>query len=387
MRIAIIILLAGYALAKQAHTEHATVRSPQEELSEEDPDISKDLSVDDGSAPMAPTEDTLDSAEVEAGNAQARAEGTNGGDPGADEEMMADEDESAEEDSGEEAKEETASGACAYKGWWSSFDRAGWSKCQSDKYYVNGLWRNDNKGNNDGLFLVEKGYCCQRSGVFGNAGVKVKGGNWAVTLDRKNTWAGCPNGYFLNGFYRSNSDNIKGGTKGGLHNLEKARCTRPSTAPATYGNCYDENVGLSFDKKGLSKCRPGYFLSAIWKGGCDKLYCLEKFKCCRMRSPKAALPKVSNCGPTLKPATGAKGVPAGWTLCYLDKSQAKLADAPCKTLLKGSAYKGKGFGCWHGRNVNDNDMAASACKPNVQNDLTINDWPQYPTIFGVCFKN
>ena len=32
MRIAIIILLAGYALAKQAHTEHATVRSPQEEV-------------------------------------------------------------------------------------------------------------------------------------------------------------------------------------------------------------------------------------------------------------------------------------------------------------------------------------------------------------------
>ena len=41
----------------------------------------------------------------------------------------------------------------------------------------------------------------------------------------------CPNGYFVNGFYRSNSDKIAGGINGGVHNLEKARCTRPNEAP------------------------------------------------------------------------------------------------------------------------------------------------------------
>ena len=37
------------------------------------------------------------------------------------------------------------------------------------------------------------------------------------------------------------------------------------------------------------------------------------------------------------------------TLIYSDDLQ--LADTPCKALLKGSAYKGKGFGCWHGKNI------------------------------------
>lgn len=398
MRLLLVILLAGCALAKQGQQEKAHVRSPQAEehpeVSEDNPDISNDLASEEGS-PIEPTPDNLDPAEVEAGNAQARAEGIDSGNAADD--ILAEEDEAPEEDAaGEEAAaEEKASGACRYAGWWSSFDRAGWSLCKNSNAYVNGLWRNDGKGNNDGLFLIEKGYCCDRPPVFGSARRVVKNADWSIIMDKLNTWGECPRGYFLNGFYRSNSDkpNLKDKgksvdvIKGGLHNLEKAKCSRPQTAPVAYGNCYEQNVGISFDKKGLSKCKAGYFMTGLWKGTCDKLYCVEKWKCCRMRSPRAALPKVSNCGPLLKTATGARGVPSGWTLCYLDKTNSKYADTPCKSLLKGSAYKGKGFGCWHGRNVNDNDMGVSACKPNVQNDLTLNDWPQYPTIFGVCFRN
>ena len=28
--------------------------------------------------------------------------------------------------------------------------------------------------------------------------------------------------------------------------------------------------------------RKGYYMAGIFRGECDKLYCLEKFKCCRM---------------------------------------------------------------------------------------------------------
>ena len=50
-----------------------------------------------------------------------------------------------------------------------------------------------------------------------------------------------------------------------------------------YADCYIENVWGSFDGKGLSECkREGYYMAGIFRGDCDKLYCLEEFKCCRM---------------------------------------------------------------------------------------------------------
>ena len=40
----------------------------------------------------------------------------------------------------------------------------------------------------------------------------------------------------------------------------------------------DENVWGSFDGKGLSECkREGYYMAGIFRGKCDKLYCLEEF--------------------------------------------------------------------------------------------------------------
>ena len=82
----------------------------------------------------------------------------------------------------------------------------------------------------------------------------------------------------MQGLYRS------GGKNGGLHNIERGRCCKPKSAPKKYGNCYEQlSIGRTFDKKGLSKCRPNYLVVGLWKGTCNKLYCLEKFDCCRMR--------------------------------------------------------------------------------------------------------
>lgn len=80
----------------------------------------------------------------------------------------------------------------------------------------------------------------------------------------------------MGGLYRTGKDPW-------LHNIEEARCCKPEGLPDKYADCYVENVWSSFDRKGLSECkREGYYMAGIFRGNCDKLYCLEEFKCCRM---------------------------------------------------------------------------------------------------------
>ena len=54
-------------------------------------------------------------------------------------------------------------------------DRTGWSTCKVRNTYIQGLWRNDNKGHNDGLQLVERAYCC--SSKYSDTTITCKGGN------------------------------------------------------------------------------------------------------------------------------------------------------------------------------------------------------------------
>ena len=90
-----------------------------------------------------------------------------------------------------------------------------------------------------------------------------------------NRWAVCPDGYFMQGLYRNDGK--------WLHHIEEGRCCKPTNLPNSYLRCYDANeVGGSFDKKGLSRCAEGYYMAGFYKGGCDRLYCIEKFKCCMM---------------------------------------------------------------------------------------------------------
>lgn len=68
-----------------------------------------------------------------------------------------------------------------------------------------------------------------------------------------------------------------------LHHIEESRCCKPRNLPNSYLHCYNaDEIGASFDKKGWSKCVDGYYMAGFYKGGCDKLYCMEKFKCCSM---------------------------------------------------------------------------------------------------------
>ena len=90
-------------------------------------------------------------------------------------------------------------------------------------------------------------------------------------------WAVCPEGYFMQGMYRNDGQ--------WLHHIEESRCCKPKNLPNSYLHCYNaDSVGLSFDKKGWSSCAAGYYMAGFYKGGCDRLYCIESFKCCSMQN-------------------------------------------------------------------------------------------------------
>ena len=93
---------------------------------------------------------------------------------------------------------------------------------------------------------------------------------------RKNVWAVCPTGYFLQGLWRN--DGV-----GWIYQIELAKCCKPNTLPDKYGHCYNENIWGSFDHYGLSECkRGGYYAAGLYKSNCNTLGCIEMLKCCSM---------------------------------------------------------------------------------------------------------
>ena len=93
---------------------------------------------------------------------------------------------------------------------------------------------------------------------------------------RRNTWATCPAGYFLNGLYRTSGDN--------LHNIEKGKCCKPLNHPESYEACYNEYVRYDFDKRGWTTCKKtGYYIVGIFRDNFkDWLHNIDYFKCCKM---------------------------------------------------------------------------------------------------------
>ena len=69
----------------------------------------------------------------------------------------------------------------------------------------------------------------------------------------------------------------------GFTTSKKAHCCKPNNLPNNYLHCYSgDSVGLTFDRKGWSKCADSYGMAGIYRGNCDRLYCLQKFKCYSM---------------------------------------------------------------------------------------------------------
>ena len=157
--------------------------------------------------------------------------------------------------------------------WSSSFDRKGWSYCGHDRY-MTGLYRSDGT-TSDPIYLLEHAKCSDAPGyLYPAQGYwDCYNHNWWSSFDHKG-WSTCNNGYYMTGLYRTEGDR--------LFNIEDARCCRPKSQVKSWGSCYNHNVWGSFDRKGWSSCADGYYMAGLYRESCDKLHCLEEFKCCKM---------------------------------------------------------------------------------------------------------
>ncbi|XP_020620861.1 uncharacterized protein LOC110058552 [Orbicella faveolata] len=171
----------------------------------------------------------------------------------------------------------TLTTGCEVANWLHSMDVQGWSVCRYDRF-IKAFNRSEQQPDYDPILLLEEAECCPATIPRYNSApytVTCLTANWQYTLDGDNVWALCPSGYYLSGLY------ISMGVM--LMDIERARCCRPQQHPDRYGDCYDEDVSTSFDSKGWSECaRAGYLMTGFYKGNCDFLHCIEKFRCCSM---------------------------------------------------------------------------------------------------------
>lgn len=162
------------------------------------------------------------------------------------------------------------------------------SECINGDDFISGFYRNDRRSSNDDpLQLLERAECSTRVWPWTNSKTQTVYADWWSTFNTGNSWAGCPPGYFLNGLYRSETN------KGLLHNIEEGRCSKPADHPSYHGHCYDHDISVCFDNKGLCKCNHDYYVAGIYRSGCDQLHCLDKLRCCKTVSSPEELDELS----------------------------------------------------------------------------------------------
>lgn len=171
--------------------------------------------------------------------------------------------------------------SCDQADWSVSLDRATWSTCPSSNTYLRGLWRNDRHPGDERVGRIEYGRCCKATEPsYTNQPSTCSNANWLHTLDGFHVWALCPTGYYLSGL------RLGAGPPAYLQHIDEAQCCHPQGHPNSYEHCYDQDVSHSFDHKGWSECQTaGYFMTGFHKSSCNDIYCIEKFRCCKMKKP------------------------------------------------------------------------------------------------------
>lgn len=158
---------------------------------------------------------------------------------------------------------------CSHANWWGSFDKQGWSTCDTSRQYIRGFYRTGSGAGK--LYNLESANCCTKPSSLSSSR-HCTGGNWWASFDKNYSWNRCPTNYFLTGLYRTSGEQ--------LHNLEQGKCCRPSGA--VHKNCYTQDISKSFDKQGWSQCRESYFVTGLYRGSGNNLYQIEYLSCCQM---------------------------------------------------------------------------------------------------------
>ncbi|XP_059166186.1 uncharacterized protein LOC131948602 [Physella acuta] len=138
--------------------------------------------------------------------------------------------------------------------------------------FVSGFNRRSWK--NNPFEILENAECSTRNWPWKNSTTQTVYADWSI-LKSDRSWANCPAGYFLS--------NMKGqkNSNGHLHNIEQGICSKPADHPPYYGHC--EHVIISDCSKNnyLCRCNNDYYVAGIYRGTYNKLYCLEKLRCCK----------------------------------------------------------------------------------------------------------
>lgn len=100
--------------------------------------------------------------------------------------------------------------------------------------------------------------------------------DWGTSFNSKG-WSTCRHGYFMTGLYRSSCS--------GLKCLDQVECCRPADASHDWKQCVDEDWGLNrffaFTRMmGWKKCTPGKGLVGLYRKSSNKWSSVVSAKCC-----------------------------------------------------------------------------------------------------------
>ncbi|XP_059147869.1 uncharacterized protein LOC131935453 [Physella acuta] len=180
---------------------------------------------------------------------------------------------------------DTGGAECSRTNWAETFKKQGTSMCNNQNDFISGFYRAAFTGDEkDSIELIEGVECCSRNSPWDKSRTQTMIADWWYSFDRLNSWSNCQDGYFLNGIYRT-----RDADRCYSHNIEEGRCSKPADHPEYYSNCYDHDIGTCFDNTGLCKCNDGYYVTGLYKGTCNRLYCIEMLRCCKPASAPEVL--------------------------------------------------------------------------------------------------
>ena len=174
---------------------------------------------------------------------------------------------------------------CAKSDWYNSMKFSGWSTCRQNNgqmmagAYLTGLFKGKCEDNSLGCMTQAK--CCD-DGVHRSYNVAREKflspqtcyeADWSTTMKSKG-WSMCSDGYYLSA--------LKRGGCGKLHCLEAGRCCKSADTAAVqkWETCYSTNV-WGAGGKGWKGCNDGFFMTGLFRGDSNLLNGFSMVKCCQ----------------------------------------------------------------------------------------------------------
>ena len=96
---------------------------------------------------------------------------------------------------------------CQNANWWKSFNKEGWSTCDSNNKFITGFWRNRRRKfrrfgrvksfGKDGIYRLEEAKCCLSSKTYRGQSSKCQNANWWDTFDK---WVSSASNQYISHF-------------------------------------------------------------------------------------------------------------------------------------------------------------------------------------------